>query len=290
MPDDLLSAASAAHQATRMCLASDQASAAEVAAAALSVAAPTHRAGALNGSVKAPPDVRDTPCAEHLACMRRASCVRRECGPSTVSRHKLDAYERAAARQSGSQPDALQVVFLAAAVLAGLRPEAMAELSTASSLAAACLGAALRGSDPRCVRLCSVAAAAIANKAGALPYLLMTMHGKPFPLHWFVEPSCAQTPIVMWAECAFACLQGGPAGEECISALLSSVKAAVSVEQTARNGLAALGWLTRGLAMRGHARTQECLQKVCVRIWRGWSKQNAAHQLRKDVGNGAVYT
>ena len=58
------------------------------------------------------------------------------------------------------------------------------------------------------------------------------------------------------------CLEGGSAGEECISDLLSSVRAAVSAEETCHNGLVALGWLTRGLAMRGHERTQECLQKV----------------------------
>ena len=44
--------------------------------------------------------------------------------------------------------------------------------------------------------------------------------------------------------------------------LLSAVKAAVSAEETCRDGLVALGWLTRGLAMRGHECTQDCLQKV----------------------------
>ncbi len=44
--------------------------------------------------------------------------------------------------------------------------------------------------------------------------------------------------------------------------LLSAVIAAVSAEQTCRDGLVALGWLTRGLAMRGHECTQDCLRKV----------------------------
>ncbi len=44
--------------------------------------------------------------------------------------------------------------------------------------------------------------------------------------------------------------------------LLSAVNAAVSAEQTCGDGLVALGWLTRGLAMRGHERTQDCLHKV----------------------------
>ncbi len=73
----------------------------------------------------------------------------------------------------------LQVV-LAAAVLAGLRPEAIATVSTASSLAAACLGAALRASDLRCMRLCFVAAAAIANKAGAMLCPIIAIHNSVF--------------------------------------------------------------------------------------------------------------
>jgi len=72
----------------------------------------------------------------------------------------------------------LQVVILAAAVLAGLRPEAIASVSTAASLAITCLSAAFRASDPRCVRLCSIAAAAIANKAGALHSLLVHMRAR----------------------------------------------------------------------------------------------------------------
>lgn len=56
---------------------------------------------------------------------------------------------------------------------------------------------------------------------------------------------------------------GGPAGQACISELLATVKDALgSVEQQRRNPLIALGWLTRGLAMRGHERTQECLETV----------------------------
>ena len=58
--------------------------------------------------------------------------------------------------------------MLAAAVLAALWPGTLEALARAPALAAACLGAALRLSDPRSVRVCSIAAAAVANKAGEL--------------------------------------------------------------------------------------------------------------------------
>ena len=81
----------------------------------------------------------------------------------------------------------------------------------------------------------------------------------------YASQPCQGSPA--HADCQAASCTGGAAVEECTSALLLSVKAAlIGTEQTRRNGLVALGWLTRGLAMRGHERVQECLQTVrrCV--------------------------
>ena len=85
----------------------------------------------------------------------------------------------------GLLSDALQAVILAAAVLAGLRPGVIAAMPAMPNLAAACQGAALRSSDLRSVRVCSIAAAAIANKAGftGLP------HCRPIAVHDCVSPA-----------------------------------------------------------------------------------------------------
>ena len=147
-------------------------------------------------------------------------------------------------------------MVLAAAVLAALRPAAIVELPAAASLAAACLTAALHLPDLRTVRLCSIAAAAVANKAGANPpsYLMRAISSLP------TNPT--ERCLLLITAKVMHCHQGGPIGEECVSALVSSVSRAVGAEHTRRSALIALGWLTRGLAMRGHQRTQDCLQMV----------------------------
>ena len=145
--------------------------------------------------------------------------MRQGCGPSAVRVHGLVAHVikavvRAARGLYGqhrvlTNRFLLQGVILAAAVLAGLRPDAIASVSRASSLAATCLSAALRASDPRCVHLCSIAAAAVANKAGALHSLLTAMHDGLTPATTLHVPGDACKPVTMRDDCVRITLQAG---------------------------------------------------------------------------------